>query len=222
MTSILSAMLLRSTLVASLLTLAPGLPAEAGAVTSGLDLDSGLPPSPFIAEPGSGYREGARQFGIQLGAAFGTRALGATQRHDVGMVTVQYGRVFTSLKAPDRWSAGNWELLLEAFLGRQDSPSHAALAGVTSVFRYDFATGSKWVPYLEAGAGGTWSEIRDGDLSSDFEFNLLWGGGARWHARPRTSLTVGYRWFHVSNLGLSRPNKGIDAHVLLLGFSRAF
>ncbi len=214
--------LLRAALLVSLLALTGSASAAGQEMITGIDLESGLSPSPFLVEPGSGYREGAQHFGTRAGVAFGTRALGATQRHDFGLLTFQYGRVFTGVKGSEGWSAGNWELLIEAFVGEQHSPSHATLAGITPVFRYNFATGSSWVPYLEGGAGGTWSEIRDGDLSSDFEFNLLWGGGTRWYATPRTALSIGYRWMHVSNLGLSQPNKGVDAHVFLLGFSRAF
>ena len=124
--------------------------------------------------------------------------------------------------APNSWNSGNWELLLEAFLGEQTSPGSAALVGITPVFRYNFATGTSWVPYVEAGAGATYSEIREGDLSTDFEFNVLWGVGARIYTSPRSSFNFGYRWLHVSNLGFSKPNKGVDAHVLTLGFSRAF
>lgn len=178
--------------------------------------------SPWLAGPGSGYRHGARQAGLTLGGAFGTRALGASQAHDFGLLTLRHSRVFSRLEAAEQWNAGNWELLLDAVLGRQTHPRPATFAGVVPVFRYSFATGTRWVPYLEVGLGLAYNEIRGGDLSSDLELLGTWGGGTRVYLDERRALVFGYRWLHLSNLGVTRPNHGVDAHSFQVGFVAAF
>ncbi len=51
----------------------------------------------------------------------------------------------------------------------------------------------------------------------NFFFDL--GGGIRWNLTPRTALTLGYRFFHISNAATSGFNPGLDNNVIYVGFS---
>jgi hypothetical protein len=52
-------------------------------------------------------------------------------------------------------------------------------------------------------------------------FALELGGGFDIRLSQRRALTVGYKFHHISNGGLSRVNPGMDANVLYAGISRS-
>ena len=90
------------------------------------------------------------------------------------------------------------------------------------MLRYDFATRSKWVPFVDFGAGATATGIRNGDLSTIFEFNLQAGLGTHFFLRNDLALTFQYRFIHLSNAGIEFPNVGVNTSNFLLGLSWFF
>jgi lipid A 3-O-deacylase len=130
--------------------------------------------------------------------------------------------VFSHLKGTGHWYSGNWELLGDLFGGFQYHPDRAYLAGVTPILRYEFATGTRFVPFIDLGAGATLTDIRDGDLSTKFEFNLQYGFGTHYFLRDDLALTAQYRFIHLSNAGISSPNLGVNNNTVYLGLSWFF
>jgi opacity protein-like surface antigen len=178
--------------------------------------------SPVPPEQRSWIGKGTRTAGFWLGPAFGTRAINSSQQHDLHLAGVSYGRVLGGLRAPRRWYRGYLEIVGEFYGGRQHEPSDASLAGFTVLVRRDFAAGPRWLPFVQAGAGLTWADIRDGDLSTDLELGLQVGGGACLRVGRGLALTLQYRWVHLSNAGLDSPNLGVDAHLLAAGLTWFF
>jgi len=83
--------------------------------------------------------------------------------------------------------------------------------GLTPVFRIIKDTG--WFrPYIEAGVGvrllSHTRETTDRTLSSAFQFADLVGVGAQFGAHQ--NYQAGFRFQHLSNAGLKRPNPGIN------------
>ena len=79
--------------------------------------------------------------------------------------------------------------------------------------------GSRWLPFANLGAGLTHTSIREPDLSTGFEFNLVGGFGTHYFYAKETAITVEARWFHLSNGGLDSPNRGTNTVMLLAGLS---
>ncbi|MFZ5556187.1 MAG: acyloxyacyl hydrolase [Pseudomonadota bacterium] len=173
---------------------------------------------------GSGFRKGAREAGAAVAAGFGVRAVGGVRKHDLALATGHYGWVLTGVLAPDRWYRGNLELIGEVFAGGQFHPDEAYFVGVTPMLRYNFATGSRWVPFVEAGAGMSVTNI-DGDgpdLSGNFQFNLQGGAGTHYFLGDDFAVTLGYRWLHFSNAGINSPNKGTNTQMFRIGVAWFF
>ena len=141
--------------------------------------------------------------------------------HDLAMASLNFGWVFTDVLARDKWYGGNFELLGEIFGGGQFSPSERWFIGVTPFIRYNFATGSRWVPFAEAGAGLSWTNI-DVDLNGTFQFNLQGGGGVNYFLKDHLALTAQYRWLHFSNAGMEKPNNGVNTQMFLIGVNWFF
>jgi opacity protein-like surface antigen len=166
---------------------------------------------------GSALRKGAHQAGYALGAGFGTKTLGSHDLHNLALGTARYGWILGGMGGDHRWYHGNPEVLIELFGGIQTNPTGQSLYGVTPLLRYNFVTGSRWVPFLNGGVGAAYTTIRHPDLSTSFEFNVQLGIGAHYFLNDNRALTVQYRWFHLSNAGIKLPNSGTNTQMLFAG-----
>lgn len=75
-------------------------------------------------------------------------------------------------------------------------------------------------PYIEAGVGFhllSHSSIGDTRMSTAFQFGNHIGAGYRFGARA--SYDLGYRFQHLSNASIKRPNAGINFHQIRLQYN---
>lgn len=179
-------------------------------------------PSLWEAGVGEGFQKGTSELCLSAGAGFGMTVLGSRVHHDWALGALDYGWMFTGVVARDHWFRGNCELLGSLFGGMQFHPEAAYLVGLTPLLRYNFATGSRWVPFLTGGAGLTATDIRDSDLSTTFQFNLQVGAGTRFFFRDNLALSLQYRFIHISNAGIKEPNSGVNNSTVLLGLTWFF
>jgi lipid A 3-O-deacylase len=173
------------------------------------------------AAPGEGFRKGAHELEAVVGPGFGVRIL-EDHAHDWSMGIIDYGWVFTDVVGDGHWYRGSWELIGEIFGGGQYRPESAYFIGGGPHIRYDFASGHRWMPFLDLGAGATATDIRSGDISTTFEFNLQAGAGAHFFLRDNLALTVQARLIHFSNAGMQFPNLGVNSLTGLIGVSWFF
>lgn len=150
------------------------------------------------------------------------KVLGTRHRHDWALGTVHYGRMLTGVLAPDRWYGGNLEFIGSLFGLGQYRAERAYAVGLTPMLRYSFAVGGRVVPFFNVGAGGTFTNIRGGDLSTDFEFNLQGGPGIDIFLRENLALSLEYRFIHLSNASWSTPNLGVNTSNFLVGLTWFF
>jgi hypothetical protein len=182
------------------------------------------PPKPSLwqAGIGEGFRPGTHSLSIEAGGAAGVSIFGSQQRHDLALLSLSYGRMLGSVVGEGHWWRGNWELRGELFGGAQFSPETDWLIGLTPHLRYNFATGCRWIPFVDGGAGVTATGIGPPDLSNTFEFNLQVGGGVHYFLRDNLALTIEARYLHMSCAGLSQPNTGLNAFMGFIGLTWFF
>jgi hypothetical protein len=171
---------------------------------------------------GQGFRARTQSAGLGLGAAYGFAAFGGLEQHHFALASLTYGYMLGPTLATNHWFRGNFELRGELFGGAQFYPSTEWIIGLTPHLRYNFATGSRWVPFIDAGAGVTATGIGHPDLSNTFEFNLHGGVGVRWFISHSVTLDCEAALMHLSCAGLSQPNKGVNAILGMLGFTKFF
>ena len=119
-------------------------------------------------EVGDGFQSTVQTFSIETAVVLGVQAFGGQQVHDLALLSLSYGHMLGNVVGGDHWYRGNWEGRLELFGGGQFSPVADPLVGLTPHIRYDFATGSRWVPFFDLGGGVTASgelQTRAGLLS---------------------------------------------------------
>jgi hypothetical protein len=159
---------------------------------------------------GNGFRSGVQSVGIGLGAGYGVQILGGRESHDLALASIYYGYMFGPVEGADHWYRGNWELRGELFSGAQFEPTSEWLVGLTPHLRYNFATGTRWIPYVDLGAGVSATSIGPPDLSHYFEFNLQAAVGVRWFIRDNVALGIEARYLHMSCAGMDTPNLGLN------------
>ncbi|HYQ70917.1 MAG TPA: acyloxyacyl hydrolase [Gammaproteobacteria bacterium] len=93
---------------------------------------------------------------------------------------------------------------------------------LTPVFRMqrDTALSSGVSPFAEAGIGAhllSETSLADRNYSTAFQFGSLLGLGLGFGRHGQYELA--YRFQHISNASIKRPNDGLNLHMLRLGYS---
>jgi opacity protein-like surface antigen len=179
-------------------------------------------PSIWQTGVGEGFRSGTQVSGISLGASHGILIFGGEERHDLALTSLSYSLMVGDVKGTGTWYQGNWELRCELFGGAQFNSETHWLAGVAPHLRYDFATGTRWVPYIDAGGGVTLTEIRAPDLGGTFQFNLQASIGTNYFFRDDMAVSIEGRYFHLSSAHLTTPNNGVNTVGAFLGVNYFF
>jgi len=164
----------------------------------------------FVVSPEAGY---GRQFNLE-----DTRVCTEVEFVNAG---VRVGWLPFSPLGPGPLH-GSLEVGLEPLYQRYTEPHDAFFAGLGLTGRYHFLSLGRFVPYVEAAAfaGGTDLKIRE--IASDFAFLLWVGAGVSYFVTDRTALYGGYRYQHVSNGNIERPNRGFESHTGVAGVSFFF
>ncbi len=171
---------------------------------------------------GTGFQKGTEEGSLAFGTGIGMRSFGSTQAHDLMLGRVGYGRILTDVIGGNCCLRGNLEGGVELLGGGQYYPRGAYLFGLTPLLRYNIATGSRWMPFMDAGAGVSATDIGRPDLGSVFEFNLQAGAGCHYFLKQNLALTLQYRIIHLSNARIATPNLGANASLVYLGIIRFF
>lgn len=171
---------------------------------------------------GEGFKPGIQSVSFETGAGYGVKILGSKEHHDLALASLSYGYMLGSVEGEGHWYRGNWEFRGELFSGAQFSPTDDWLVGLTPHLRYNFATGTRWIPFVDVGAGVSATSIGAPDLSHYFEFNLQAATGVRWFIRDNVALSIEARYLHMSCAGLSSPNLGLNNVNGMVGISWFF
>lgn len=98
--------------------------------------------------------------------------------------------------------------------GRYGNTAHSF--SISPVFIYQFNTNKGFQPFIEVGIGAAFfnrTRVGDSRLGSSFNFEDRIGVGIK-SGRHR----FGLRAMHYSNLGLKRPNQGVESYSLYYSY----
>ena len=171
---------------------------------------------------GEGFRSEAQSITVSAGATYGIAAFGSLEQHHLAMGSLTYGHMLGHMVGEGHWYRGNPEFRVELFSGAQFDPDARWFVGLTPHLRYNVATGTRWIPFADAGAGVTATSIGPPDLSGTFEFNLQAGTGIMWFLKDNLALSLEARYVHWSCAGLHKPNLGLNGVTGLLGLTYFF
>jgi hypothetical protein len=139
---------------------------------------------------------------------------------DMGRIGVQWDWNRRWLQTSNWHLGGYWDLSLGQWhhgSARPGENDDITEVGFTPVFRWQ--PNSLVGPYLEAGIGAhlmSRTSIGDRRMSTAFQFGDHIGVGYRFGAKQAFDLS--YRFQHLSNGSIKRPNPGINFHQIRLQY----
>jgi len=176
----------------------------------------------WVDDVGSGFRSDVQSIGFSLGGYHGFAKCGSHEAHHMALTSFSYGSMLGPARGKNHWYHGNWEIQIELFGGAQVDPDLDWIVGLTPHVRYNFATGTSLIPFVDFGAGITGTGIGSPDLGSTFQFNEQAGVGAHWFVKRDVAMTFSALYMHISNAGISKPNCGVNGVKFAIGLTFFF
>ena len=130
--------------------------------------------------------------------------------------------MFQVIPFKGRFRNSTQEILWEAPIVMFTQPDTNFLAGLSLVFRQHLTSNPRFAPYVEFGGGANLTNLDMREIGGRFQVSLQGGAGIRTKLNNKTELTVGARWYHLSNGGLMRPNTGLNDYLFTIGASHLF
>ena len=176
-------------------------------------------PAPVAAAP-SVLTRGAVEWTAAAGVARGVAVLQSAGGQRYALPAIAWGRVLTDVRGPG-WMRGRFEWVVElAPLFAEWSGGGARGAGVVPLgWRWNLEPRARLLPYLEVGGGALWTSeaVPAGTTGSNFMTHA--GGGVRLVGSGGHGVIVGYRLHHISNGNRIAQNPGVNAHMLVIGWT---
>ena len=163
---------------------------------------------------------GMQELGVSAGPVFPLRVTPAQSSKLFGeQATVSWAMTITEPLGKGIFD-GALSLGAEAVLFHTRQPSESYNVGAMPRLRYVFGSSVAIRPYLEGGGGGVWGSLAGTpEQASKLNFLLMAGAGLSWFVSPHTAVSIGYRFYHISNGGLADPNSGLNYNYPFIGLS---
>ena len=145
---------------------------------------------------------------------------------DYELTCLRVGYMLTNVKYSG-WLRGNYEFLLEGFVGPFYQGQGTALGGLTFQGRYNFVQpNARLIPYFQIGAGGLYNDAyhhtNQIEIGSGLEFNLQSTLGLSYLLTGNWALSAEFGYRHISDAETSTRNAGVNSLGGLLGLSYFF
>lgn len=176
------------------------------------------PPQPVDGEPLLDVN--TSEWMVSGGPAFGIVVFHSARGHRYMLQTVSWGRVLTEplLQGPLR---GRFEWAFEAapIYGQYAPTNTYGFGFMPLVWRWNFEPRERFAPFAELAGGALWTRdpVPAGTTTANFSAHAAYG--VRYFIRPQQALVASYRFHHISNGNRLDSNPGVNAHVLMFGFS---
>lgn len=173
--------------------------------------------------PEEGFQSGTWHLGVKTGAT-DTVKIFANRAPDVQFVPLffQIGYTVTDVHGPFP-VRGSLEVIFQPTFLLTIEPAKTFGEGASLLFRYNFVTNTRWVPFFEIGIGILhWNLRIPRDLDSQFNFTILGGPGVNYFLTDNLAIVGQAGLHHISNAGRRSPNVGVNSVMGLLGVSYYF
>jgi hypothetical protein len=108
-------------------------------------------------------------------------------------------------------------LSVEPFFSVLKTPERNTETGANFLLKCVFTQKKLFQPYIKAGIGLVYITQETKNQREGFNFLPQAGLGFSFRITENTSASLEYRFRHLSNAGLRKPNSGIDADMFLIG-----
>jgi len=117
---------------------------------------------------------------------------------------------------------GTFSLYVEPQINPVFNPETDIEVGVGVGLKYMHPVTEKISAYIFGSTGPHYITVKTSEQTNGFIFSDTIGAGIAFFLTKKSSLNLEYRFRHISNAGLVRPNGGIDTHFGMIGYSVYF
>ena len=117
---------------------------------------------------------------------------------------------------------GDLDFVFEPFSNVVLEPQRNIEVGVNFLIKYTYPVTSAISTYLKGGVGALYMSQHLEEQGSQYNFTPQMSFGIHYFFKEATALTVEYRYRHLSNADIKKPNKGVEAELFLGGISFFF
>lgn len=114
---------------------------------------------------------------------------------------------------------GTLSLFIEPQVNPSGTPRPNIEFGVGVGLKYAYPASDAFSPYLLGSVGPHYITLSTEDQAQGFLFADTIGAGMDFKISRGSAINIEYRFRHLSNAGTRLPNHGIDAQIVLIGFS---
>ena len=162
--------------------------------------------------------QGSWNIGIWTGG--GSGVTGTTTDTTLWLTGARFGKVLTGERGSGLLR-GRLEYAVEAipaFVVFQDSTVYG-FDLTPLLLKWNFtSTHHRWIPYFETGAGMLFTTDDVPEKTFPFNFTPQAGFGFHILTGRKQAFTLAFKYMHISNGGLDRPNPGINSVQVLVGY----
>ncbi|MGH7409053.1 MAG: acyloxyacyl hydrolase [Candidatus Methylomirabilales bacterium] len=178
---------------------------------------------PAGADPGPAFpgelRKGTQELAFLVGYGDQTHLPGGTREdREFLSFTPRWGIVLTDPVGRSFWRGGLEFLTEPSAVITTDTPRILS-GGIAALLRYNLYTGTRLMPFLEGGVGLIASTDRLEGQGSSFNFTSQGGAGFQYFVTREWAFTGAYRFSHLSNAGIARPNRGLNVNTFFIGLA---
>lgn len=163
-------------------------------------------------------------YGIEVFSGYGLAKLKSKGDYKVAPVFVDFDFDIKPL-IKDKFTLfpGLVQFVLEPFASYVYAPRNNAEIGNNFLIKIGILPESmKLQPYFKGGVGIIYLTQHTIEQGTQFNFNESVGVGAHYFFKKNIALTLEYRYRHISNADIKRPNLGIQTNLVLCGISYVF
>lgn len=180
-----------------------------------------LPAGVYSQGVPEGPRWGLQELGFFLG--YGRGDLGVRKDLEVIPLGLRLGFDLKRLTRKLGWApSGLFELVIEPYVGANLKPNNTMEFGLPFFIKYGFPLTERVYPFAELGTGPYYMTCFSSKQSTQLNFISQGGLGLLYFISPHWAANSEFRYRHVSNAAIKKPNGGIESLVFLLGVSYFF
>jgi hypothetical protein len=117
---------------------------------------------------------------------------------------------------------GKIDFVFEPFITTVIEPEPNIEVGSNFLIKYTFPLTEKFKPYFKGGVGILYMSQHTREQSTQYNFLPQAGLGIHIFLNKSVAFSLEYRFRHLSNADIKKPNRGIDADLILTGISIFF